>query len=99
MNIWLEGLRVAAVGMGVVFTGLVLLIVLISLTRAFSGSGEEQKPKAAPLKAPPAPAPAAPVFQEEDPQVVAAITAALAAMYQEQPQPVSGFVVRRIRRS
>lgn len=104
MSVWISGLQVAAIGMMVVFSGLVLLIGVISLIKAFSG--REKAPKAAPAPAQVAAPAAAPVqaapqvLAGEDPQVVAAITAALSVVLgQQQAAPAGGFIVRRIRRT
>lgn len=97
MSIWLQGLEVSAIGMLVVFIGLVLLIILISLIRSFS-SKDKQSDSAAPALAAAAPVPQAPVHQGVDPKVVAAITAALTAYYEAQPGYTGGFIVRRIKR-
>ena len=89
------GFSVALIGMLVVFAGLVLLIYCIKLITVLS-NGRKAKPAeeaAAPAAA--APAPAAPVaVQGVSPQVVAAITAAIAAVWQGD----TGFVVRHVRR-
>ena len=85
------GFSVALIGMLVVFAGLVLLIYCIKLITVLS-NGRKAKPaeEAAALDAA-----AAPVsLQGVSPQVVAAITAAIAAVWQGD----TGFVVRRVRR-
>ena len=95
------GLSTTGVGMLVVFSGLVILIACISLMTLFTG---RQKPaKQVPVKAAPAPAPvpapaAEPEEEEDDLSVVAAITAAIAAIWQEEGHHDSAFVVRRVRR-
>ena len=106
MNVWIHGLQVAAIGIMVVFAGLVLLIACVTLIKAFS---VKETPKKAVLAEVPAPVAAAPqvqaaplVYQGEDPQVVAAITAALSVMLAPQPKasvPTGGFIVRRIKRT
>ncbi len=91
------GFSVALIGMLVVFAGLVLLIYCIKLITVLS-NGRKAKPaeEAAALDAAAAPAAAAaPVsLQGVSPQVVAAITAAIAAVWQGD----TGFVVRHVRR-
>ncbi|MBR3019500.1 MAG: OadG family protein [Clostridia bacterium] len=94
------GLSTTGVGMLVVFSGLVILIVCISVMTLFTGRSKPAN--AAPVKAAPAPAPAPaaePEAEEEqdDLSVVAAITAAIATIWQEEGHD-SGFVVRRVRR-
>lgn len=94
------GLSTTAVGMLVVFSGLVILILCIYGMTCLTGR-KAQKP-AAPKAEQPAPAPiqqeAAPAQQvnETDEQLIAVITAAIAAVWQGQE---SGFVVRRVRRA
>lgn len=89
------GLSVAGLGMVVVFIGLLILIGFISILALFSR--ERKKPAAAPVKkaapvmAPPAPTVASAGVPAE---VVAAITAAIAAVWEGE----TGFVVRRVRR-
>lgn len=93
------GLATTGVGMLVVFFGLVILIVCITVMTLFTGRSKPAK--AAPVKAAPAPVPAAepePEEEEDDLSVVAAITAAIAAIWQEEGHHDSGFVVRRVRR-
>ncbi|MBR5108717.1 MAG: OadG family protein [Clostridia bacterium] len=96
------GLSTTGVGMLVVFSGLVILIVCISCMTMFTGRSKPAK--SAPVKAAPAPAPAPapasaaePEAEEDDLSVVAAITAAIAVLWQEEGHD-SGFVVRRVRR-
>ncbi|MBE5778566.1 MAG: sodium pump decarboxylase [Clostridiales bacterium] len=100
MDKLIAGLGVAGVGMLVVFTGLVILIGFIKVLALFSG---EKKPKKAEKKPAetkaviptPAPvAPAAPVAEGIPADVIAAITAAIAAVWDGG----NGFVVRRVKR-
>lgn len=101
-HLW-TGLQVAVVGMAVVFVGLVILIGCINILAKLSGKKKEEAEKL------PAPTPAyEPELLEElgqDEELIAVITAALAAMLgQEQAQletpeePVTGLRVRSIRR-
>ena len=91
------GLGVAGLGMIVVFVGLVILICFIMILGSISRS---KKPKAAPVKqvepqvmaAPPVQT--APAGDGVSPEVIAAITAAIAAVW-ESP---NGFVVRHVKR-
>ena len=95
------GLSTTGVGMLVVFFGLVILIVCISVMTMFTGRQKAAKAAPAPVKAAPAPVPepvAEPAEEEaDDLSVVAAITAAIAVLWQEEGH-ASGFVVRRVRR-
>ncbi len=94
MNELIFGLSVALVGMGVVFVGLVILIGCIKLIRI---AGTERKPKAAQTGAKEIAAePAVEIAAAEGvtPDVLAAITAAIAAVWEGD----TGFVVRRVRR-
>ena len=94
------GLSTTGVGMLVVFSGLVILIVCISVMTMFTGRQKAAKAAPAPVKAAPAPVPepvAEPEEETDDLSVVAAITAAIAAIWQEEGHD-SGFVVRRVRR-
>lgn len=95
------GLSTTVIGMLVVFFGLVILIVCIyGMT---SITGRKSKKAAQEIKSEPAPAPA-PVEEatqeeaEDEGAVIAAITAAVALIW-EQEKHEGGFVVRRIRRS
>lgn len=88
------------VGMLVVFCGLVILIACISVMTSITG--RKKAPKAAAAapapKAAPAPVQAEPEPEEDDGAVIAAITAAIAAIWQAEGKE-SGFVVRRVRRT
>lgn len=93
------GLSTTLVGILVVFSGLVILILCISIMGMLTRRSE--KKKEGPVKTPLQEAPAAlPVTQEAAPQedvtLIAVITAAIAAVWQGEQ---SSFVVRRIRRS
>ena len=94
-------LSTMGVGMLVVFSGLVILIACIYAMTVVTGRKKAPKAAAAPA-APKAPAPA-PVAAEPEPEedngaVIAAITAAIAAIWQAEGKE-SGFVVRRVRRT
>ena len=95
-----ESLGVAALGMITVFAGLVILIVFITLLTKFTAAGgkkktepksSEVKPAAELVAAAPAPAPVD--DGTPSPEVVAAISAALALIMGE-----GKFVVRHIKR-
>ncbi len=94
-------LSTMGVGMLVVFSGLVILIACISVMTIFTGRKKTPKVEAAPIKAPaPAPVPvqAEPEEEQDDGEIVAAITAAIAMIWQAEGND-SGFVVRRVRRA
>jgi len=92
------GLSVAAVGIVVVFSGLVLLILFLKLFEVLFKDRKKKHPEPKPAeKAEPAtnalPAQPAPT-DAVTPEVIAAITAAISAVWQEE----TGFIVRRVRR-
>ena len=89
------GLSVAAIGMVVVFVGLVILIFCIKAITKLAGAGSKKPEKKQERVAPVA----APAVATADPEgipadVIAAITAAIAAVWQSP----SGFVVRHVKR-
>ena len=90
------GLSTTVIGMLVVFTGLVILILCIYGMTTITG---RRKKAAAPKEAPaPAPQPAQeePETEEaDDGALIAVISAAIAAMWQDES---TGFVVRRVKR-
>ena len=101
------GAIVAIIGIAVVFFGLIIIISMIyiisALLRKMSGEGKEAKKEVTPapvVEAAPAPAPAAevPAAAEEnlvdDTQLIAVITAAIAAM----DGGSKNFVIRSVRR-
>lgn len=93
------GLSVAAIGMVVVFVGLVILIFCIKAITKLAGAGskkpEKKKESVAPVAAPAVPAVVPAAAPEGIPtDVIAAITAAIAAVWQGP----SGFVVRHVKR-
>lgn len=93
------GLSTTGVGMLVVFSGLVILIACIYLMTSITGRQRAAAQKEMTLQKAPMPVPAAPAAEEteDDLQVIAAITAAIAAVWQDEGNQ-SGFVVRRVRR-
>lgn len=101
MNIWGESLSVMGIGLVMVFLGLFILIAFIYIINAVvAGKGEKGEEASAEVPAPapapaPAPVPAPAAFAGIDPQVVAVIAAAIAAM------DASGkpLVIRSIRRA
>ncbi len=93
------GLSVAAVGILVVFSGLVLLIICLKILELLFKDRKKATPEAETETTPVAAAPTPPPAQAQttsgiSPEVIAAITAAISAVWQED----SGFVVRRVRR-
>ena len=98
MNSLIFGLLVTVIGIGIVFFGLVVLIGLVKLISVATSSLGKKKepPKVAPAPAP-APLPE-PVVEETAPadnsELIAAITAAIAAMLDDG----GAFVVRKVRR-
>lgn len=106
MTTILYGLQVTIVGLVVVFVGLIILIGCINLMQRCMAEFEKKKigtpktqPEAAP--APAAAAPAVPAAQANEGELMAVITAAVAAMLSEEkgaPVDESGFVVRAVRR-
>ena len=101
MEKFVESLGVAALGMITVFAGLLILIVFITLLTKFTVSPVKKKTapaaktEAAPVAAPaPAPAPAPVDDGTPSPEVVAAISAALAVILGGEGK----FVVRHIKR-
>ena len=95
MDILLSGLSTTATGMIVVFAGLVLLILSISVMTLFRRRGEKPSP-VADISPEPLPSPAAPLNPAvNDDALIAVLTAAIAAVWQGE---ASGFVVRRVRR-
>ena len=106
MTTILYGLQVTIVGLVVVFVGLIILIGCINLMPRCSAEFEKKKigtPKTQPeaASAPAAAAPAVPAAQANEGELMAVITAAVAAMLSEEkgaPVDESGFVVRAVRR-
>lgn len=106
MTTILYGLQVTIVGLVVVFVGLIILIGCINLMQRCMAEFEKKKigtsktqPEAA--SAPAAAAPAVPAAQANEGELMAVITAAVAAMLSEEkgaPVDESGFVVRAVRR-
>lgn len=96
MDNLLFGLGVTAVGMLVVFFGLIVLIGLIKIMTMLSQSKKPKKKEAvapAPVAAP-APVEAEAAAPTQDDVLIAVISAAVAAAMGEE----TGFVVRRVRR-
>jgi sodium pump decarboxylase gamma subunit len=101
----LFGLGVTVVGMVIVFIGLAFLILCVNLLKSLfkdkkAGAGSSEESKAIPENPDDVPLPvifsavAAVMAKEEQEQLAAVITAAVAALWEDE----SGFVVRRVRR-
>ncbi len=100
-NVFLNALSNTLLGMGTVFVVLIIIIFVIMLmskaVHSIEGKGKE---KEAPAVKAPAPVPVAPVVEEEvadDLELVAVITAAVAASMGSSS--TDGFVVRSIKRA
>ncbi len=103
----LFGLTTAVTGMIVVFAGLLILILCITLLTRISSSSDRKKSSASPQHRPVEPInPKAAVKDvsdggsgdEIDPGIIAAITAAVACVLEQEDDQIQGFKVRRIRR-
>ena len=97
------GLSTTAIGMLVVFFGLVILILCIYGMTSITGRQKktEATRQASVPAAPQEPAPEVSYddnHEEDDEQVVAAIAGALAMIWQSEGRQEGGFIVRRIRR-
>ena len=94
------GLSVAVVGIGVVFAALVILIALIKVMEKVVLSETSKKKISEPVKAEPAAAVEAAPVQADNGELIAVITAAIAAVLEAEggEQAAGGFVVRSIRR-
>lgn len=100
----LVGLKVAVVGMLVVFFGLVILITCIEVMHALM-SKKTEKPSAKPAAPAPAPAPAAPrtyvpgpELKQGSPELYAVLTAAVSAEMQKKGvNPEGGFKITSVK--
>ena len=94
------GLQVTAIGIGIVFFGLVVLIGLVKIISIATGSMGKKKEAPKPMPQPiPTPATVREIEEEapaaqDDSELIAVITAAITAMLDEG----SSFVVRKVRR-
>ena len=98
-RLWL-GLSTTATGMLVVFVGLLILIVCITVMTLITARPKKEAPKLQPETTPIVPVREMQIDEtdaENDMQVIAAITAAVAMIWQAENRE-SGFVVRRVRR-
>lgn len=92
------GLNVTAIGMIIVFFGLVILIVCINLLKPRTGNKKEETVKPVPVEQT-LPIAVEMVPEESDDTLIAVITAAVAAMLAgDTSQGKNGFVVRHVRR-
>ena len=94
------GLSTAAIGIVVVFVGLIILIGMIYVMTIFTrktGNKPSPVPEAQKTPLPPVSEPAVEEEgeEEDDSAMIAAITAAIACVWQDEE---TGFVVRRVRR-
>lgn len=98
MDMLIFGLSVTVVGMLIVFFGLIVLIGLIKLvtmmTNSEKPSRETPQPKPAPVPVAVEPVAAEAAIPAQDDALIAVISAAIAAVMEED----KGFVVRRVRR-
>lgn len=91
-------LSTTLIGLLVVFAGLVILIVCLScMNRLMNAKKEKAAKEAAPAAVAEAPVQEEEIAEVDDGAIIAAITAAIACIWQEN-QEQSGFVVRRVRR-
>ncbi len=97
------GMQTVALGMLIVFSVLALLWIILEIAgRVSSAQGKEKTapaPKAKKVEAPVAPVEEAPVDFENDEEIVAAITAAIALMLEAENAPVKGFRVVSFKRA
>ena len=101
MNSLTLGLSTTVIGMLVVFVGLIILIACIYAMTSVTGQKKEKpapspKVEEAPVAAHVAEKAAPAAAEENDEQLIAVITAAIAAVWEGQQ---SSFVVRRVRRA
>ena len=93
----MQGLSTTLVGMLIVFFGLLVLIICITIMHKVMQTGQKAEPAPeAPAAVPePAAEEAEPEEEADDGELIAVITAAVAAVWDNAE---SGFVVRRVRR-
>ena len=94
----LDGLSTTLIGMLIVFFGLLVLIMCITVMHKVMTGGQKKKElpaQEAPVIQNPAPEPVIEEPEEDDGELIAVISAAIAAVWDNQE---SGFVVRRVRR-
>jgi len=101
MDKLLMGLSTTAIGMLVVFAGLMILIGCIYVMTLFTARPKKKTPLPEPEVTSIEPVRSMlekPSEEEDDQQVIAAIAAAIAAVWQSEGN-ATGFVVRRVRRA
>ena len=91
----MTGLAYTVMGMIVVFMILIIIMFCIKAMALFSGEKKEKTQESKKAEAAPAPAAAAAVKTEDDSEIVAVITAAIASMMGES---ATGFRIRSYRR-
>ena len=97
MNVLLYGLQVTVIGLAVVFSGLVILIGCVKLMGMILAERKKEQPRIEPASAPvavPAAEEAPAIESGLDPEVIAAISAAIAAF----DNSGKALVVRSVRR-
>ncbi len=98
MSNLISGLSTTLIGMLIVFFGLLVLIVCITVMHKVMNPAKKQAPVPEAEKVVVPPREAQPVEEEpeeDDGELIAVIAAAVAAVWDK---PESGFVVRRVRR-
>ena len=98
MSNLISGLSTTLIGMLIVFFGLLVLIVCITVMHKVMNPAKKQAPVPEAEKVVVPPREAQPVDEEpeeDDGELIAVIAAAVAAVWDK---PESGFVVRRVRR-
>ena len=93
----MEGLAYTVMGIAIVFMILVIIMLVIKAMALFSDNGKKEKEVNASKKAEAAPAPAAvaAVKKEDENEIIAVITAAIASMLDESK---TGFRIRSYRK-
>ena len=91
----MEGLAYTVMGILVVFMILVIIMLVIKAMALFSGNNEKEVNASKKAEAAPAPAAVAAVKKEDDSEIVAVITAAIASMLGES---ATGFRIRSYRK-
>lgn len=93
----MQGLSTTLIGMLIVFFGLLVLICCITVMHMVMNRTVKKSAPAVEIPAAPVPAPVVeePAEEEDDGELIAVISAAIAAVWDNAD---SGFVVRRVRR-
>lgn len=98
MDSLMLGLSTTAIGMLVVFFGLVILICCIWVMTKITGRSAKKQKAAEPVAAAPVEEETATEEETEDDSLVAVIAAAISAVWSRDGGAEGGFVVRRIKR-